>query len=122
MRDSGAYLENTTPGRPHAAGVNQRVQVKLNKCSVRFSPEDGALSRFSHCVIVLILWQHFGQAKIADFHPHLGLHQDVPGGQVSVDVPLGSQVIHSLERGQTDGYMSASTCLGRISDASIKTT
>lgn len=69
------------------------------------SPEDGALSWFSHCVILFILRQHLGQAEIADFHPHLALHQDVPGGQVSVDVPLHRQIVHSLRRERAQAYI-----------------
>lgn len=62
------------------------------------SPKDGTFSRLSDSVVLFILWQNLGQAEISDLHPHLTLHQDVPGGQVSVDVPLCGQVVHTLKR------------------------
>lgn len=60
------------------------------------SPKDGAFPGLSHGVVLLVLRQHLSQAEVADLHPHLALYQDVPGGQVSVDVSLGGKVVHTL--------------------------
>ena len=66
-------------------------------CSESSSPKDGAFPRFSDSVVLFVLRQHLGQAKVTDFHPHLALHQNVSSGQVSVDVTLCGKVVHTLE-------------------------
>lgn len=75
-----------------------------NMCSVSSSPKDGAFPRLSDSVVLFVLRQHLGQAKITDLHPHLALHQNVPSGQVSVDVSLSGEVVHALknERNHTE--------------------
>lgn len=61
------------------------------------SPKDGAFPRLSDSVVLFVLRQHLGQTKITNLHPHLALHQNVPRGQVSVDVSLSGEVVHALK-------------------------
>lgn len=60
------------------------------------SPEYGTLSWLFDHVVLFVLRQNFGEAEIPDLHPQLALHQDVPRCQVSVDVALARQVLHTL--------------------------
>lgn len=73
------------------------LELPINTCSVCSSPKDGAFPRLSDSVVLFVLRQHLGQAKITDFHPHLALHQNVSCGQVSVDVSLSGKVVHTLK-------------------------
>lgn len=73
------------------------LELLTNTCSVSSSPKDGAFPRLSDSVVLFILRQHLGQSKIADFHPRLALHQNISGGQVSVDVSLSGKVVHTLK-------------------------
>ncbi len=74
-----------------------KILLITNTCSASSSPKDGAFPGLSHCVVLLVLRQHLGQAKITDLHPHLALHQNVSSGQVSVDVSLNGKVVHTLK-------------------------
>ncbi len=62
------------------------------------SPEYGALARLADGVILLILRKNFSQAEVSDLHQKLALHQNVPGGQISMDVAPGRQVVHPLNK------------------------
>lgn len=73
------------------------LEQLINTCSVCSSPKDGAFPGLSHSVVLFVLRQHLGQAKVTDFHPHLALHQDVSSGQVSVDVSFNAEVVHTLK-------------------------
>lgn len=83
----------------HRKSTHKNIKTLLitNTCSASSSPEDGAFPGLSDCVVLLVLRQHLGQAKITDFHPHLALHQNVSSGQVSVDVSLNGKVVHTLK-------------------------
>lgn len=70
------------------------------------SPEYGTLSRLLHRVIVLILRKNLGQAEVSDLHTHFTLHQDVPRGQVPVDVTLRTQIVHPLQNTHTQSVQS----------------
>lgn len=65
------------------------------------SPEHWTVAVLAYTVVDFALRDVFRQAKVSDLHQAIIFHQDVAGSQVSMDVSLGVQVIHSLVK--TDG-------------------
>lgn len=96
----GQVAGQNKTNQPFRAGEREREAERerdtARGCSEPSSPEDGALARLQHRVVLLVLRQHLGQAKVPDLHPALALHQDVACGQVPVDVALRGQVVHPL--------------------------
>lgn len=82
----------------------QRAMEKYQKTQ-KIWPEYGALSRLLDHVVLFILRQHFGEAKISNLHPWLALHQNIPRCQVSVNVALAGQVLHSLPGHRGEGML-----------------
>lgn len=73
-----------------------RVQNYKEKKITEISPEYGTLSWLFDHVVLFVLRQDFGEAEISNLNPQLTLHKDISCCQVSVDIPLTWQVLHTL--------------------------
>ena len=65
-------------------------------------PKDWALLFLFDSVVSLVVFDALGQAEVPYLHHTFTFHQHIACCQVSVDVVLGSQVIHSLKSRNND--------------------
>lgn len=62
----------------------------------KFSPVHRTVLLLPDRVVLLVVFDALGQAEVSDLNQRLALHQHVTSRQVSVDVVLRAQVVHSL--------------------------
>lgn len=87
------HLPSDTPPPPH---THTGFQL-LSLCCPLDLPENRTVILVLDCVITFVIFDALREAKVTNLHSRLVLHQHVSGSQVTVDVILRSQIVHSLK-------------------------